>query len=91
MLRAFMMRVKASSQNVQVFGFIRLGLKPTMRYGIERGPRNITGRCKFCQHPLQIAEWCWFIEALPPKWSPLLPSQTVAKTRGNPVWFAGVE
>src|ERR1700675_3043760 len=65
MLRAFIMRVKASSQNVQVLGFIRLGRRPTIRKGIAKGPRKTTGKCRFCQHPLQMVECCCrFIESL---------------------------
>ena len=62
--RAFMIRVKANSQNVQVFGFIRLGRRPTIRNGMENGPRNATGKCRFCQHPLQIFDGGLFIKSL---------------------------
>jgi len=40
---------------VQVFGFIRLGLIPKRRNGAESGPRSGIGKCRFCQHPKQIA------------------------------------
>lgn len=53
-LRARMIVVKASSQKVQVFGFIRLGLRPKARNGSEVMPRSGTGRRRFCQHPLHI-------------------------------------
>jgi hypothetical protein len=42
--RAFITREKAISQIVQVFGFIRLGLMPTRRKGVESGPRSGIGR-----------------------------------------------
>ena len=46
----------AISQIVQVLGFIRLGRNPTMRNGTDRGPRRAIGKCRFCQHPLQISD-----------------------------------
>src|SRR5438105_10885687 len=49
--RAFMRRENAISQSVQVLGFIRLGLRPTARYGTHKGPRRTIGRFMFCQQP----------------------------------------
>src|SRR5438552_14592819 len=52
-LRARMILVKASSQMVQVFGFMRLGLMPTTRNGAEAMPCNGTGSFSCCQQPTQ--------------------------------------
>ena len=51
---ARMILVNIISQIVHVFGFIRLGRMPNTRKGNEAMPRNGTGRCSCCQHPLQI-------------------------------------
>jgi len=43
-VRDFITFENAISQIVQVFGFIRLGLMPKRRNGIESGPRSGIGR-----------------------------------------------
>jgi hypothetical protein len=80
-VRAFMIRVKASSQNAQVLGFIRLGLRPTTRKGIAKGPRKTTGKRSFCQHPLQMVECCRrSIESL--QQAPIVSDELMLQTRG---------
>jgi len=56
MLRAFMIFVKAISQIVQVFGFIRLGRMPNIRNGPDSNPRSGIGNFICCQQPRQILE-----------------------------------
>ncbi len=47
---------KNVSQTVHRFGLMRLTLIPTMRKGIESGPRRAIGTRIFCQQLLQIVE-----------------------------------
>jgi hypothetical protein len=54
--RALITLVNIISQTVQVLGFIRLGRMPKARKGADATPRNGTGMCIWCQHPLQILE-----------------------------------
>jgi hypothetical protein len=51
--RDFISLANIISHIVQVFGFMRLGLTPKARNGIEATPRNGTGRLNCSQHPRQ--------------------------------------